>query len=136
MFKENVCDIFHELVFEIGQRDIQAYHRIKNNRTILKLSNTKDCLQVLRTKKRLKDLNSTTLNLPSDTKIFINESLCGCYRGLWNKCKRLKGDKKIHLFYTKNGIIRLKLVEIGSVKSIIYFSDLKDLFPDIDIDNL
>ena len=65
MFKENVCDIFHELVFEIGQKDIQACHRIKNNRTILKLSNTKDCLQVLRTKKRLKDLNSTTLNLPA-----------------------------------------------------------------------
>ena len=62
----------------------------KKNRTIIKLSNRKDCLQNLRAKKRLKSLEDTTFNLPSDTKIFINDSLCGCYRGLWNKCKRLK----------------------------------------------
>ena len=84
------------------KRDIQACHRIKNNRTIIKLNNRKDCLQVLRAKKRLKDLDGTTLNLPSGSKIFINESLCGYYRGLWNKCKRLKGDEKIDRFYTSN----------------------------------
>ena len=136
VLEEKVCGIFYELGVGIGQRDIQACHQIKNNRTILKLSNRKDCLQVLRAKKRLKDLYGTTLNLPSDTKIFINESLCGYYRGLWNKCKRLKGDKKIHQVYTNNGIIPLKLVENGSVKTITHVNDLKDLFPDIDIDNL
>ena len=136
VLEEKVCGIFHEHGVEIGQRDIQACHRIKNNRTIIKLSNRKDCLQVLRAKKRLKDLDGTTLNLRSDSKIFINKSLCGCYRGLWNKCKRLKGDKKIHQFYTKNGIIRLKLVENGSLKTITHVNDLKNLFPDIDTDNL
>ena len=136
VLEEKVCGIFHEHGVEIGQRDIQACHRIKNNRTIIKLSNRKDCLQVLRPKKRLKDLDGTTLNLRSDSKIFINKSLCGYYRGLWNKCKRLKGDKKIHQFYTKNGIIRLKLVENGSLKTITHVNDLKNLFPDIDTDNL
>ena len=136
VLEEKVCGIFHEHGVEIGQRDIQACHRIKNNRTIIKLSNRKDCLQVLRAKKRLKDLDGTTLNLRSDSKIFINKSLCGYYRGLWNKCKRLKGDKKIHQFYTKNGIIRLKLVENGSLKTITHVNDLKNLFPDIDTDNL
>ena len=87
VLEEKLCGIFHELGGEIGQRDIQACHRIKNNRTILKLSKRKDCLQVLRAKKQLKDLDGTTLNLPSDTKIFINGSLCGYSRGLWNKCK-------------------------------------------------
>ena len=76
------------------------------------------------------------VELTSNSKIFINESLCGDYRGLWNKCKRLKGDRKIHQFYTNNGIIRLKLVEIGSVKTIAHVNDLKDLFPDTDTDNL
>ena len=82
VLEEKVCGIFHEHGVEIGQRDIQACHRIKNNRTIIKLSNRKDCLQVLRAKKRLKDLDGTTLNLRSDSKIFINKSLCGYYRGL------------------------------------------------------
>ena len=119
----------------MGQRDIQAYHRIKNNITIIKLSNRKDYLQVLRAKKWLKDLDGT-LNLQSDSKIFINENFCGYYRGLWNECKRLKVDNKMHQFYTNNGIIRLKLVENGSVKTITHVNDLKDLFPDIDNDNL
>ena len=136
VLEEKVCGIFHELGVEIGQRDIQACHRIKTNRTKLKLSNRKDCLQVLRAKKRLKDLDGTTLNLPSDTKIFINESCCGYFGGLWNKCKRLKGDKKIHQFYTKNGIIHLKLVQNDSVKTITHVNNLKDLFFGIDIDNL
>ena len=136
VLEEKVCGIFHEIGIEIGQRDIQVCHQIKNNRTIIKLSNRKDCFQVLRAKKRLKDLNGITLNLQSDSKIFINKSLCGYYRGLWNKCKRLKGDKKIYQFYTNNGIIRLKLVENGSVKTITHVNDLKDLFPNIDIDNL
>ena len=114
---------FHEHGVEIGQRDIQAFHRIKRNRTIIKLSNReKTCLQILRAKKRLKNLDGTTLNLQKDSKIFINKSLCGYYRGLWNKCKRLKGYNKIHQFYTINGIIRLKLVENGSVKTITHIN--------------
>ena len=142
VLEQKVCGIFPELGVEIGQRDIQACHGIKSNRTIIKLSNSENCLQVPRAKKlprakkQLKDLDGTTLNLPSDSKSFINESLCGCYSGLWNKCKRLKGDNKIHQFYTSNGIIRFKLIENGSVKTITHVSDLKDLFPDIDIDNL
>ena len=134
VLEEKVCGIFHELGIETGQRDIQAYHQIK--KTIIKLSNRKDCLQVQRAEKRLKDLDGTTLNLPIDSKIFINDSYCGYCRGLWNICKRLNGDKRIHQFYTNNGIIRLKLVKNGSVKTITHVNDLKDLFPDMDIDNL
>ena len=94
MLEEKVCGICHELGVEIVNRDIQACRPIKNNRTIIKLSIRNDCLQVLRAKKRMKNLECTTLNLPSDSKIFINEILCGYYRWLWNKCKRLKSDKK------------------------------------------
>ena len=33
--EEKVCGIFHELGVELGQRDIQACHRIKNNETVV-----------------------------------------------------------------------------------------------------
>ena len=136
--------IYWIVKFEVKSPTLRKWNRpkrhsrmpLKNTRALIKLSNSKDCLQVLRAKKRLKDLDGTTLNLPSDSKTFINESLCGYYRGLWNKCKRLKGDKKIHQFYTNNGILRLKLVENGSMKTITHVNDLKDLFPDTAIDNL
>ena len=136
VLEEKIGGIFHELGVQRDQRDIQACHRIKNNRTIIELSNRKDCLQVLRVKKRVKDVDGTTLNLPSDSKIFINKSRCGYNRGLWNKCKLLNDDDKTHQFYTNNGIIHLKLVENGSVKTITIINDLKDLFPDIDYDSL
>ena len=87
--ERNYVPFFMNLALNLTQ-DTFKRHRIKGNRTITKLSSRKDCHQVLRAKKRLKDLDGTTLNLPKETKIFIKESLCGCYRGLWNKCKRSK----------------------------------------------
>ena len=82
--------------FEIGQRDIRACHRVKNNRTIVKFSNRKDCLQILKVKKQLKDFDYALFNFPDGTKIFVNESLCRYYKGLWNKCKAIKNKNKIH----------------------------------------
>ena len=75
VLKQKVYSILHELGMELGQRDIQVCHQVKNNRTIVKLSDRKDCPQILRAKKRWKDLDGTTFNLPSDTKIFVNESI-------------------------------------------------------------
>ena len=136
VLKEKVCGIFHGLGLELSHRDTQTCPQVKNNRTIIKLSNKKDCLQVLRVKKWLKDLDGTMLNLPSNSKISINKNLYGYYKGLWSKCKCLKGTSKIHQFYTNNGIIHLKLVKNGSVKTITHINNPMDLFPNIDIDNL
>lgn len=57
------------------------WNKNQNSVKLVKLSNRKDCLQVLRVKKRLKDLDSTTFNLLSDTKIFLTESICGYFNG-------------------------------------------------------
>ena len=51
VLKEKVCGIFHGLGLELSHRDTQTCPQVKNNRTIIKLSNKKDCLQVLRVKK-------------------------------------------------------------------------------------
>ena len=111
-----MLNVFREIGAEIGQRDIQACHRVKNNGTIVKFSNREDCLQILRMKKQLKDLDCTLFNFPDGTKIFVNKSLCSYYKGRWNKCKAIKNKNKLHQFCTINGIIRVKLVEHGTVK--------------------
>ena len=112
-------------------------HRLKDNdRVIIKLYNSKDSLQVLRVKKYLKSLEPTELDFPEGTRIFINESLCAYYRGLWNKCKKLKGMVKLHVFFVSNGLIKVKIFENDRTKPITHAADLKKMFPDMDIHNL
>ena len=83
----NISKVFDKLGVHVEQKDIQAYHRSKDNDSvIIKLSDRKDSLQVLRVKKDLKSLDPTELDFPEGTRIFINESVCVYYRGLWNKC--------------------------------------------------
>ena len=93
-------------------KDIQECHHLKDNdRVIIKFSDRKDSLQVLRVKKDLKSLDLTVLDFPEGTRIFINASLSVYYRGLWNKCRKLKGMGKLHIFLVSNGTIKVKILE-------------------------
>ena len=117
-------------------RDIQAFHRLKDkDRTIVKFTNRKDCLRILRVKRQLKGLDPSAVDLPEGTKIFVNESLCPYYLGIWNKCKKLRDKQKGHQYYTINGLIRLRIEESGQAKIITHMVDLQNLFPDIEIDS-
>ena len=137
VLEETVRDVFKKIGVEIDERDVQACHRLKEKeRTIVKFVNRKDCLQILRVKKDLKSLDPTELDFPENAKIFINESLCPCYRDIWNKCKKLRAIQEVHQFYTISGLIRVKLEETGPFIIISHMVDLKELFPDIEIENL
>ena len=136
LLEVNVSKIFGKLGVHVEGKDIQACHRLKDNdRAIIKFSNRKDSLQVLRVKKDLKSLEPTELDFPEGTKILINESLCTYCRGLWNKCKKLKGMSKLHVFFVSNSKINVKILENDRVKPVTNAADLKKIFPDIDIDN-
>ena len=76
------------------------------------------------------------MELPEGTKIFVDESLCPYYRGIWNKCKKLRDKQKVHQYYTINSLIRSRIEESGQVKIITHMIDLQNLFPDIEIDSL
>ena len=137
ILEETVRGVFKKIGVEIDERDVQGCHSLKEkDRTIVKFVNRKDFLQILRVKKELKSLDPTDLNFSENTKIFINESLCPYHRGIWNKCKKLRAIQKINQFYTISGLIRVKLEETGPSKIITHMVDLKELFPDIDIENL
>ena len=137
VLEETVRGVFKKIGVKIGERDVQACHRLKEkDRTIVKCVNRKDFLQILRVKKELESLNPTDLNFPDNTKIFINESLCPYYRGIWNKCVKLRAIQKTHQLYTISGLIRAKLEETGPSKTITHMIDLKKNFSDIGIENL
>ena len=72
----NISKVFDKLGVHVEGKDIQACHRLEgNDRVIIKFSNRKDSLQVLRLKKDLKSLDPTELNFRKGTIIFINQSL-------------------------------------------------------------
>ena len=76
------------------------------------------------------------LDLPEETKLFINESLCPYYKVLWVICKQLWKRKRIHFFFTASGIIKFRFEEHGPVNVVTHQQDLKDLFPNVGIDAL
>ena len=129
--------VFKKIGVEINEQDVQACHRLKEReRTIVKFANRKDCLQILRVKKELKSIDPTDLEFPENTNIFINESLSPYCKCIWSKCKKLRAIPKIHQFYKISVLIRVKFQKTGPSKTITHMVDLKDLFPDIDIESL
>ena len=67
LLEANISKFFGKLGVHVEGKDI--------DRAIVKFSNRKDSHQILRVKKDLKSLDTTELNFPEDTKVFINESL-------------------------------------------------------------
>ena len=135
LLEANVSTVLGKLGGHVEGKDIQACHCLKDNdRVIVKFSNRKGSLQVLHVKKDLISLDPTELDFPQSTKIFVNESLCAYYCGLWNKCKKFKGMGKLRFLF-KNGIIKVKILENDRAKPITHAADLK-MFPDIDNENL
>ena len=60
----------------------------------MKFCRGKDCAQVMTVNKDLKNLNSTDLDFPEVTRLFINDSLCPYYRGLRNEFEKNYGAIK------------------------------------------
>ena len=130
VLQQKFCDVIQEIGVDICDRDIQACHRLKDkDQTIVKFTNRKDCLRILRVKRQLKGLDPSAVDLPEGTKIFINESLCPYYRGIWNKCKKLRDKQKVYQYYTINGLIRLRIEESGKQKLLLIWLTYIICFP-------
>ena len=69
------------------------------------------------------------MNLPSGTKIYINESLCTYYKKLWSMCKKIWDTKHIFSFRVSNSSIKVKLKK-EAVSLTTHDCHLANLFPD------
>ena len=109
-----VCNILNEIDHPCGPEDLEDCHRIKGDRSIVKFSSRRKSSKVLRKKKKSKNIDSSKFDFNAGVKLYINESLCPYYRGLWGKCKKLCLNKVIFSFYTINCILRIKKSERDS----------------------
>ena len=94
--EEKVCGILNEINAPISPNDIEACPRLRNRKVILKFSRRKKCAMVLKNRSQLKKIDGCKFGLTKQTKIYINESLCGYNKGLWNMCRKLKGEDFIY----------------------------------------
>ena len=104
-------NILNEIDVSCGPEDLEDCHRIKGDRTIVKFSGRRKSSEVLREKKKLKNIDGSKFDFNAGVKLYISESLCPYYRGLWGKCEKLWLDKVIFSFYTISDIIRNKKSE-------------------------
>ena len=125
-FKDKIQGVLRGIDGEVDTENIESCHRLKGKvnkgKVILKLSKRKDVDKIKLNKKKLKIL-TIKIGLSSRTKVFINESLCGCYKLIWSKCKKLFLEKEIASFCVTNGTAKIKLLN-DQVRSIINEVDL------------
>ena len=96
----------------VNKEDLDACHWLMDEgRVIVKFCQRKGCEKVLKAKNDLRKLDTTNLDLPEGSKIFINQSLCSYYRLLWSKSKKLHCKGRIFGWYLSNGSIKIKLQE-------------------------
>ena len=118
--QREVINILQSINVSCNDVDVEACHRLKNrDRTIVKFSSRRKVHEIFSKKKTLKEQGS---------RLYINESLCPYYRGIWGKCKKMKLEKKIWSFWTSNGSIRVKLSENSRPNIITHDVDLARLF--------
>ena len=106
-----VCNIVNKIDVPCGSEHLEDCYRIKGDHTTVKFSSRWKSSEVLRKKKKVKNIDSSKFDFKAGVMLYINESLCPYYRGLWGKCKKLWLDKVIFSFYAINSIIRIKMSE-------------------------
>ena len=89
--------IFEKINISVDPENVEDCHWVKTLRSkkvIIKLSRWKDAIKIRSEKKKLKGKNLTSLGI--NTPVYINDSLCICYKKLWVKCKMLhSGDRMV-----------------------------------------
>ena len=133
--EKKVLSIFQKIGCTIDSNFTDDCHRLgkNNDRVIVKFYRRKDCKQILKVKKDLRDLNMDNLDLRMGTKIYINQSLCPYYRILWSKAKKLQNIGSINNFYISSGTIKIKVTENSRPIAIMHLDNFKIHFADTDL---
>ena len=100
---------------------------IASPKKVIKFSKRKGVAKVINNKKKLKSTKPQNIVLPSSCKIYINESLCKCYKYLWWKCKLLQTFGSIQRFWVTIGSIKIR-EQNDKVTPFIHSEDLENHF--------
>lgn len=81
-------------------------------RVIVKFSRRKDARRAISHKKTVKNFDKDERMLIDERlkncQLYLNESLCPYYRGLWGQVKELYQNKRISSFFISNGTVKVR----------------------------
>ena len=111
ILEKKVLNIFGKRGCDISPDPIETCHRVgrTNYTVIVKFSRRKDNQHVWTGKKDHKNLTMEDLELPGNSKLFLNRSLPPYYKMLWSKSKKLHSFSKIHSFFISGDTIKIKV---------------------------
>ena len=133
--EQSIIKIGRAVDIMILRSDIEACHRLHkkaNNQgprnVIVRFVNRKKCESLLRKSKSFASpLIQEKAGLKS--RIYINNNLCGYYKMLWGKTKKLYNMNVINEFWIFNGTLNV-VKNNNPPERITHLNDLIDLFPE------
>ena len=123
--KLNICKALSLTGHEVKPDDLQACHRLKKKRLVIKRRKLKR--RVLVNRKNLRHYSEDLLQLKFSGKFFISESMCHENHQLAYKCRQLKNAGKIHSTWFWNNAVNVKLSERRSLSKFFILLTLKNV---------
>ena len=114
----------------ITANDIHACHRLKkeegevNPKVIVRMVNRKNTVDIFRNKKKLKE-KATDLGFQN---LFNNENLCPENKSILDQARNLKKKGILHVCWTYNGVVNIKINENSRPKKIFHMSYYESFF--------
>ena len=132
--EDKVVEIFDKIGVDLSNDEIEACHRIGKSKdnsktTIIRLVNRKKCKSALFNRKKLRNIDTSSINLPN-AQIYINENLSPANQALAFYGRKLKRAGLIFNCYTFDGVVQIKRTQHEKPKKILHFSILKEMFPE------
>ena len=132
--EDKVVEIFDKIGVDLSNDEIEACHRIgkskDNSKTrIIRLVNRKKCKSALFNRKKLRNIDTSSINLPN-AQIYINENLSPANQALAFYGRKLKRAGLIFNCYTFDGVVQIKRTQHEKPRKILHFSTLKEMFPE------
>ena len=132
--EDKVVEIFDKIGIDLSNDEIEACHRIGKSKdssktTIILLVNRKKCKSALFNRKKLRNIDTSSINLPN-AQIYINENLSPANQALTFYGRKLKRAGLIFNCYTFDGVVQIKRTQLEKPKKILHFSILKEMFPE------
>jgi hypothetical protein len=134
--EQKVIEMLNKIDVKVETDDIVACHRLQKTskekksklpaKTIVRFGNRKNTIKCLKNKKQL---GTVYEDLGYQNNIFINENLCPAHQTIFDRCGKLKYEKKIARYWSFNGVVNIKLTEnrLERPRKILTMDDLYEV---------
>ena len=130
--ESSVIKVLNTINVPVVSRDIVAAHRIGEAKelVICRMLNRKDAELAIKNRKKLKDLDATSIGFEAANGVYIQENYCPLISKLGFFCRLLYQANRVFETWMGRGKVFVKMTEAEDAVIIEHPDDLYDAFPD------